>query len=534
MTRNGAVREDLWSMGILPILAAGALAGFFGLYWDISWHIDKGRDTFFTPPHDFVYTALLTVLAAATYGLWRDRRDTPLHIRAGRYRLHPGVLVVGAGAALVLAFAPLDDLWHRLFGVDVTLWGPMHLIGLLGLAVGRFGGLVCAWIERGLTDDPGRRRLFGDLALFFAATLLAGVVVVTGEYEFVVPQFPMVFDPILLAALPVFPLLLIARLAPRPFSATITAVAFTALRLLLAVGLAVASHLDLGGVSKPAIPMLIPTALVVDLLARRDAKGWFAGAAAGAMTLLVNLAMIDLPASGPEGIRLYWTAGMFAAAILPALMLSAAVGAAASSTAACFYSEPRRAKRPPAPLPRAVVHASLAAAVLAGLAALVAPPAGAAAVVPGSPVTARLAVAHQGPGRPSLVTVEIDPPAAPHGGELLLSIYQPRVVVNRRVLESSGPGQYRVEYLFPEDGVWRYYLRFGPGQAGYAGGGYLSITNRPGTTDRAQGVMRSGLRRAPAYVQSAGYGAFGVLAALAAVGIAAVLTRMRRVYAASA
>ncbi|HKX18215.1 MAG TPA: hypothetical protein VJT33_09435, partial [bacterium] len=330
MKRSG---NDLWRLGILPILAAGALAGFLGLYWDISWHIDKGRDTFFTPPHNFVYGALLTVLIAAAYGFWRDRRDTPYHLRAGRYRLHLGILIVAAGAALVLAFAPLDDLWHRMYGVDVTLWGPMHLVGLLGLAVGRFGGLVCAWIERRQTDDPHRRRLFGGLAVFFAATLLAGVVVVTGEYEFMVPQFPMVFHPVLLAGLPVFPLLLIALLAPRPYAATVTALVFTAMRVALAGWLLIASHLDWGGFSQPSIPMLLPTAVAVDLLAVRRTPGWIAGVAAGAVTLAANLAMIDSIAPEAGGIRLFWTAGMLLRALAPALLLSAVMGAAASATA---------------------------------------------------------------------------------------------------------------------------------------------------------------------------------------------------------
>ena len=67
-----AAGQDLWAVGVLPVLAVGSLAGFIGIYWDISWHIDKGRDTFFTPPHDFVYTNMAVVLAASLYGMWRD------------------------------------------------------------------------------------------------------------------------------------------------------------------------------------------------------------------------------------------------------------------------------------------------------------------------------------------------------------------------------------------------------------------------------------------------------------------------------
>ena len=530
---------DLWSTGVLPTLAAGSLAGFLGLYWDISWHIDKGRDTFFTPPHNFVYGALLTVLFAAAYGLWRDRRDTPYHLRAGRYRLHLGVLIVAAAAALVLAFAPLDDLWHRMYGVDVTLWGPMHLVGLLGLAVGRFGGLVCAWIERRLTDDPPRRRLFGGLTVFFAATLLAGVVVVTGEYEFMVPQFPMVFHPVLLAGLPVFPLLLIALLAPRPYAATVTALVFTAMRVAVAGWLMIASRLDWGGFSQPSIPMLIPTAIAVDLLVARRTPGWIAGVAAGAVTLAANLVMIDGIAPEAGGIRLFWTAGMFLRALVPALLLSATMGAAASATAASLGTAsgegdvpegegdvPARAR---ARLGLGVVL--IVAVAIAGAVALAAAGVVRAAAKPAFPAprraTAQIAVADGGTGRPSLVTVRVTPADAPRGGEVLLSMFRPGGMINRQVLEPVAPGVYRGAYLFPVSGTWWYYARFGPGQFGSVAGGFIPVAGVPGTIDRAAAAFH-GERRAPEYVQPLGYAAFALMGASALAGVTAVLARLRR------
>jgi hypothetical protein len=342
-----------------------------------------------------------------------------------------------------------------------------------------------------------------------------------------VPQFPMVLHPVLLAALPVFPLFLITRLAPRPFSATLTAVLFTALRLLLAGWLMAASHFDLGGVSKPAIPLLIPTGLVADLMAGRDSKGWVSGAAAGAVTLLVNLAVIDLWGPVAGGVRLFWTAGTVGTAVVPALVLSAVMGAAVSAVAACFGV---RTTGHPAVVRRAFVHTAIVAVVATGALASAAVPPADAAARSNSPVTARITIAHRSPGHPSLVTVQIDPPGAPRGGELLLSIYRPGVIVNRRVLNPAGPGVYRAEYVFPVDGLWRYYVRFGPGQAGFAGGGFISIANDAGTTDQARTLMRSGLRRAPPYVQTLGYAAFGLVAALALTGISIVLARMRLVY----
>ena len=55
-----------------------------------------------------------------------------------------GFLLAGLGLVLVVLAAPIDDLWHRLFGLDVTLWSPPHLLALLGSAVSTLGCLLIA------------------------------------------------------------------------------------------------------------------------------------------------------------------------------------------------------------------------------------------------------------------------------------------------------------------------------------------------------------------------------------------------------
>ena len=318
---------DLWALGVLPVLASGALAGLLGVYWDIAWHIDKGRDTFFTAPHDFILAGLAIVLLTSLYALWRDRRETLLHLRLGPWELHSGILIVAVGAALVLAFAPLDDLWHRLFGRDVTLWGPMHLIGILGMTLGTFGGLVTSWLERRVARTSERVALFGDVTLFFAAVLLGWTVLLGAEYEFNVPQFPTVFHPILLGGLPAFVLVLASRLSPRPWGATLAAVAFTSLRLVIAGWLVTASRLDLAGFTRPLIPLLIPTGLAVDALVKRNVPVPLVGLTAGVVTLASNLAVVNL------GDGMVWTWGAMRTALLPALILSVLAGWAGAAVA---------------------------------------------------------------------------------------------------------------------------------------------------------------------------------------------------------
>lgn len=285
---------DLWRTGLLPILALGAFAGLLGIYWDIAWHIDKGRDSFFTPPHNFIYLSIAIVLLMSVYGLLRDRRDSALHVRLGGFRLHPGVLIVAVGAGLELFFAPADELWHRIFGIDVTLWAPMHLIGVTGLTLYAFGGLVTSWVERRLAAGERRKRLFGYATLLFAAALLGWFMLLLAEYEFAVPAFPMLYHPLLLMSLPVFVLVLMAHLRPVPWAATWTALLFTAFRLLLSGFLLATSRFDLAGDSRPMIPLLILSGLAADFLVRRRAPIWLTGLVVAVLTVASNAPIVSL------------------------------------------------------------------------------------------------------------------------------------------------------------------------------------------------------------------------------------------------
>ena len=50
---------------------------------------------------------------------------------------------------------PLDDIWHRIFGQDVTLWGPTHLM-LIGGASMTLVGMAVLLVE-GLRAERARR-----------------------------------------------------------------------------------------------------------------------------------------------------------------------------------------------------------------------------------------------------------------------------------------------------------------------------------------------------------------------------------------
>jgi hypothetical protein len=137
-------RRALW------IILTGKLLAAWGLAWDIRWHLTIGRDSFWIPPHLLTYLGV-SVVALVSFGVlavetWRDGEGAraPGAVRVAGLMGTRGFHLAAWGIALTLAAAPIDDLWHRLFGIDVTLWSPPHLLGLAGGQVNALGCLVIA------------------------------------------------------------------------------------------------------------------------------------------------------------------------------------------------------------------------------------------------------------------------------------------------------------------------------------------------------------------------------------------------------
>ena len=167
--------------GALWALLAAKLVGGWGVGWDIRWHLLIGRDSFWIAPHVMAYAAVaataiisLGVLALET---WRTRRRAPppdavtVVGLAGTRGFH----LAWWGIALAILSAPIDDLWHRLFGIDVTLWSLPHLLALAGSQVSNLGIVLIA-LE---VYDEGARRW---------AALAAGGVLLLGTFYIVVDQ----------------------------------------------------------------------------------------------------------------------------------------------------------------------------------------------------------------------------------------------------------------------------------------------------------------------------------------------------------
>jgi hypothetical protein len=147
-------RAALWAM------LAAKLVVRWGVDWDIQWHITIGRDSFWIPPHVMTYAGVAAV-AGLSFGVL-------LGERLRRIAPSPGFRLAAGGVAITLAAAPVDDLWHRLFGIDTTLWSPPHLMGILGGIVNSVG---CLLIAREVYPEGSRSRL---AALVVATAWLYG------------------------------------------------------------------------------------------------------------------------------------------------------------------------------------------------------------------------------------------------------------------------------------------------------------------------------------------------------------------------
>src|SRR4030095_10116668 len=141
----------LYRVGLWVMLAANVLAAW-GVQWDIQWHVQIGRDSFWIPPHVMTYAGVTLIVLGAFGVLAIDtlRRLVAGREPAGADRIFgitgtPGFHLAAWGIALAVLAAPIDDLWHRLFGLDVTLWSPPHLLGLLGVAINT---MACAVVAR--------------------------------------------------------------------------------------------------------------------------------------------------------------------------------------------------------------------------------------------------------------------------------------------------------------------------------------------------------------------------------------------------
>ncbi|WP_172800553.1 hypothetical protein [Mycobacterium sp. IS-1496] len=195
-----------WVALPVAMFTASIICALFGFIWDVSLHIGNGRDdgALANPAHYFILIGLFGIfVAGCTAMVLPFDRPGPAAVRITDHWHAPvgGLVMAGCGLYALMGF-PLDDIWHRIFGQDVTLWGPTHLMMIGGAG---FSTLAAAYLEyegkRAVGPDAPRDGLGLKFVLYLAfAGVLIGASVYQIEFDFGVPQFRQVFQPMLIAA----------------------------------------------------------------------------------------------------------------------------------------------------------------------------------------------------------------------------------------------------------------------------------------------------------------------------------------------
>jgi hypothetical protein len=209
LTRVAALAERVipvpgWAA--LPVLLTLGSLGVaaFGFFWDVATHIDNGRDPgpFANAAHFPILAGLAGVALAGFLAavLGADARDRAAIKWAPGWRIPlGGALLLLCGGLAMIGF-PLDDVWHRIFGQDVTLWGPTHVLMIGGASLAPMAAWLLLVEGRCAVGKPGPGRLLllaWEVQLAGAA--LVGLSTLQLEFGYGVPQFQLAFHPILIA-----------------------------------------------------------------------------------------------------------------------------------------------------------------------------------------------------------------------------------------------------------------------------------------------------------------------------------------------
>jgi hypothetical protein len=247
---------------------------FAGGYWDIGWHILRGRDTLLSPPHVFILTGLglvaviLSLFTAMSSAAAIEGRPVSTPMRMWRGLPYSPILVIAlAMMATPQAAFGLDELWHRTFGLDVTLWSPPHLLIIISAAAALFAITAIIAGEANIHDRSRRLSVLRPLRSISRGELLACVAMgsmtlvsmgTLAEYDFDIPQWDLRLGAPLMAILAAFPAFLALTLIGRRWSTTIVMGLVTIARLAF-VGIN-----DLVNVPHADFVVLVIPALILD------------------------------------------------------------------------------------------------------------------------------------------------------------------------------------------------------------------------------------------------------------------------------
>ena len=276
------------------MFTATLVCALFGFIWDVSLHIGKGRDPgpLANPAHYFILVGLFMLFIAGVSAVVLPYdKPGPSAVRITRRWYAPvgGLLMSACGLYALIGF-PLDDIWHRIFGQDVTLWGPTHLMLIGGAGLSLIAVLFLEYEGRRAMvvegqPPPSDGHLIKMLRYLSFGGLAVGLSVFQIEYDFGVEQFRLVLQPMMIAGAGA-----LTMVAARYVLGRGAAVAAALLSVVLRGGVSLMVGPVLGG-PYSWFPLYLGAAVVVELLAltplfkRHIAFGAVAGILVGTVGL---------------------------------------------------------------------------------------------------------------------------------------------------------------------------------------------------------------------------------------------------------
>jgi len=528
-----------WAALPSMITAVSLIVALVGMYWDISLHIADGRDAgpFANPAHFLILFGLFGVfisgLCAIVLPEGRPGRSA-IRISGDWYAPLGGIGLLAASAFALTGF-PLDDFWHRIFGQDVTLWGPTHLMMIGGAALAFIGQATLLSEARLSEREPDRsspaRARIAELArrLRMPALMggfLIGLCTFQAEFDFGVPQFRMLFAPVLIAVAAGIGLVA-ARIYGGRGMALYAVAFFVAIRggLALLVG-------PILGEPTPHFPLFIAEALLIEGVAlaiavreRPYVFGAVAGLAVGTVGFAAEYAWSHVWMPVP------WQPALIGEALLPTVIAAVAAGLVGAFIASAWR----------APLEERPVGRIRVAPAVAGLLVVVAVIGYGLRTSPDTGIAAdvRLTEVSPDPQREVAATVRLDPPDAAANAEWLNVTSWQGGGLRVDELEQVGDGVYRTTAPLPVYGNWKSLIRLQSGDSITGVPIYLpedtaipapgiparSSFERPFIPDK-EILQREQLDDVPGWTEAAGYAVVGSIVAAIVLMLGWILARL--------
>ncbi len=364
--------EPGWSTIPTMFVGSSLIVALLGFMWDVSLHAGRGRDAgpLANPAHYLILYGLFALFVAGMSAIVYPRDGEKPGVAAVRITRHwyapvSGIFIAACGLYALIGF-PLDDVWHRLFGQDVTLWGPTHLMLIGGAGLSTAGIILLnreaeiAMRQRGRAVPVWLKTILTSTAF---GALLIGLSVFQAEFDFGIAQFRMVFAPLMIVAAAGITLVA-ARLYVGPFAAIGAVVFFLLMRGIISFVVT-----DVMGEAHHVFPLYLGSAVIVELLALsrlRRSPLWF-GAIAGLLIGTVGLVVEKL--WNDQVFAFAWTRDMWLEGLAMAVPVAIASGLCGS-----LFDLGLQGRLPARRVGRTIVVASvvvLSAAVANGLHATV-------------------------------------------------------------------------------------------------------------------------------------------------------------------